>query len=337
MIDNEAFRARRLMIGIAGATVAAVIVVAALGRVAGFANLSDALSNADPQWLALCAVGQLLVFTGYSGVLRRALDATGRPRVTPGASVRLALASFAATQLLSFGGAAGLVIVYQALRRSGRDRRDALVVLLGLNTSVYLVFGVIAWSAAVSAWFADQAPPAMTLPWLIGFPAIVAAGRWFTAPSRIQHWLAPTGRALGRALAAGVGAAAWARDCFDDRNGRLLVSWAACYWAGDLLSLWAALHAFGARPEPAAMVAAYTTGYLVQSLPIPLIATAGVDSATAFLLHVVGVPLDDALLGVVAHRVFAFWLPIAPGTWFALRLIRDRGPGDSPRSFNAAV
>ncbi len=36
---------------------------------------------------------------------------------------------------------------------------------------------------------------------------------------------------------------------------------------------------------------------------------------------------EVALLEVVAHRVFAFWLPIGPGLWFAARFARDgQGP-----------
>ena len=84
-----------------------------------------------------------------------------------------------------------------------------------------------------------------------------------------------------------------------------------------------------------ALTAAYTTGYLVQSLPIPLIATAGVDTATVLLLRTVGVPLDVALLGVVTHRVFAFWIPLVPGSVFALTLLRlnfDRDDGHSDDS-----
>jgi uncharacterized membrane protein YbhN (UPF0104 family) len=102
-----------------------------------------------------------------------------------------------------------------------------------------------------------------------------------------------------------------------------LFKWCALYWIGDIASLWAALHAFGARPPLAALVLAYATGYLVQSIPLPLIATSGVDAATVFLLNVIGVPLDIALVSVVAHRVFAFWLPVIPGSVFALLLPRS--------------
>jgi uncharacterized membrane protein YbhN (UPF0104 family) len=127
---------------------------------------------------------------------------------------------------------------------------------------------------------------------------------------------------IRRALATGVGAAAWVRRRVNDPTSRPLFGWAVCYWLGDVASLWAALRAFGADPGVVRVAAAYTTGYLVQSLPIPMIATAGVDTATTLLLRTVGVPLDLALLGVVAHRLFAFWLPIVPGSLFALTLSR---------------
>ena len=68
------------------------------------------------------------------------------------------------------------------------------------------------------------------------------------------------------------------------------------------------------------------TGYLAQSVPIPLIATGGVDAATTFTLAAVGVPIEVALLGVVAHRVFAFWLPVVPGLWSATVLARGEIP-----------
>jgi len=317
---DSGLRARHLAIGLCGAVVGVVVVVSSIGRLAGFADLRHALAGADARWLVFCAVGQLLVFAGYAGVLRRAIATDGGPQLPVSVAVQLALASFAATQLFAFAGVAGLAVVYLALRRAGRDRHDSAVVLIGLNTCVYLVFAVIAWLASGAALMADAAPVAMMLPWLIGVPALFVAARWFTAPIRVDRWTAQASGTLRRALATGVAAAAWTRDRLAHGDGRPLLGWAVCYWAGDVMSLWAALRAFGAAPEPAALVAAYTTGYTVQALPIPLIATAGVDAATTFLLHVVGVPLEIALLAVVAHRVFAFWLPILPGCVYAFAL-----------------
>ena len=92
-----------------------------------------------------------------------------------------------------------------------------------------------------------------------------------------------------------------------------MLGWVALYWAGDVASLWGALHAFGEAPPIAAVVLAYCIGYLAQAVPIPFIATGGMDAATTFALQMIGVPLEVALVAVVAHRVFAFWMPLIPG------------------------
>jgi uncharacterized membrane protein YbhN (UPF0104 family) len=220
------------------------------------------------------------------------------------------------------------------LRRFERDAQAAAVRLIGLNTAVYLVFGTIGWCAAAVALGADAAPLGMTVPWLVGLPVVLLAARWFTAPRRANRWIEARPGAMRRSLATGVGAAVWVRERLNDRGSRPLFYWASCYWVGDIACLWAALNAFGADPGLVPLTAAYTTGYLVQSLPIPLIATAGVDTATTMLLRTVGVPLDLALLGVVTHRVFAFWIPLLPGSVFALTLSRIGAPmrGDQPYS-----
>ena len=103
------------------------------------------------------------------------------------------------------------------------------------------------------------------------------------------------------------------RRAVASRPDRPLFGWAAAYWAGDVASLWAALHAFGGDPGIIAVTLVYATGYLANSVPIPFVATGGMDAATTFALTAVGVPLEFALVAVVAHRVFAFWIPLVPG------------------------
>lgn len=324
--------AGRLAVGIAGAVVATVVVVTALGRIAGFAEMRATLDAAEPQWLVLCALGQLGVFAGYAGALRRTVDSTGDVTIGTSTSIRLVLASFAATQVFAFGGVGGLAVLYWALRRLGRERRQATVELIGLNTAVYLVFGLLAWVAAAIALLTSSAPAALALPWLVVIPVVFALARWFTDVRHIDRWTSDERTGWRRLLGIGVGAAGWTRSRIADR--RSLFAWVLLYWLGDVLSLAAALRAFDAGPPLAAIVVAYTTGYVAQWLPIPFIATAGVDAATSATLHAVGVPLDAALLAVVAHRVFAFWLPVIPGAAFAVTLpgLAAADAGDAQRS-----
>ena len=80
--------------------------------------------------------------------------------------------------------------------------------------------------------------------------------------------------------------------------------------------------AFGGSVGVFSLVLAYTTRYLAQALPIPVGATEGVDAARTFTGTAAGVSVEIALLGVVAHRVFTFWLPIGSGIRSVARFAR---------------
>jgi uncharacterized membrane protein YbhN (UPF0104 family) len=47
-------------------------------------------------------------------------------------------------------------------------------------------------------------------------------------------------------------------------------------------------------------------------LPLPAGGSGGIETALAFSLHAVGVPLAPALLGALVYRFFLFWLPLLP-------------------------
>jgi uncharacterized membrane protein YbhN (UPF0104 family) len=306
-------RPLRVALGLLVALVVAAVVITGIGRAAGFSKLTSTLEDADTRWLVVCALGQIVVFAGYTGAFRRAVAFEDGPRISTGVSLRVVLASFGLSQLVAAGGAAGLAVTYWALRRVGLKRRDAAVRLIGLSTVVYLVFGVIGWGAALLAIVTATAPLGMTIPWLVAVPIILFAARWFTDGRRVQRWASPTGGIVRRTLATGVAAAWWVRRAVGEAEGRTILGWAACYWLGDVASLWGGLHAFGGHPGIVPLTLVYATGYLAQSIPIPFVATGGMDAATVFALSAVGVPLEVALLGVVAHRIFAFWIPLIPG------------------------
>jgi len=303
----------RILGGVLLALGGGVLLVFLIGRQTGFSDLETVLREGDWRWLAVCAGGQIAVFTGYSGVFRTALSFEGGPHVPARLSLRVVLTSFAMTQLVAAGGAAGLAVTYWALRKLGLARRAAVVRLLGINTIVYLVFAALAFAAALLAFLTAAAPVGATLPWIALLPVFAFLAWWFTEPQRVQRWATPSGGALRRALSTGVGAAWFARRVTSTHEGRPMLGWALLYWVADVGSLWGALHAFGDSPSLAALALVYVIGYLAAAVPIPFIATGGIDAALTFALQMVGVPLDLALVSVVAHRVFAFWIPMMPG------------------------
>jgi uncharacterized membrane protein YbhN (UPF0104 family) len=306
-------RPLRVLGGLVFALFAAAALVVGIGRAAGFSKLTNTLDHADTRWLVVCALGQLVVFAGYTGAFRHAVAFEDGPQISTSLSLRVVLASFALSQLVAAGGAAGLAVTYWALRRIGLPRRDAAVRLIGLATLIYLVFGVLGWGAAGLTLLLAAAPLGLTLPWIIGVPIVLFAARWFTEEGRVSRWAAPEGGILRRGLATGVAAAWWVRRAVTGPDAPTILAWAACYWLGDIASLWGGLHAFGGHPGIVPLTLVYATGYLAQSIPIPFVATGGMDAATTFALTLIGVPLEVALLGVIAHRIFAFWIPLVPG------------------------
>ena len=303
----------RIALGACLALLVGIGVVLLIGRLAGYSELSRTLRNADPEWLALCAGAQFAVFAGYAGVVRGTIALEGGPRIGSWLSLRVVLASFALTQLIAAGGVAGLAIVYWGFRRLHFGARESLVRLLGLNTYVYLVFAIIGFAAGIAALVTGAAPLAMSLCWIVIVPILLVAAKWFTEPVRVVGWSRDEGGWLRRGLAVGVSAAWWVRRAVAVDEGRALAPWAFCYWIADIVSLWGGLKAVGVEIGIAGLMIAYVTGYVAGAVPLPFTATGGVDAATTFALTAVGVPLEQALLGVVAHRIFAFWLPLVPG------------------------
>lgn len=360
-------RPGQVILAIGVAVIVTTVLVVSIGRLAGFTKLGDTLNGATWGWLGLCALGQLGVFVGYAGAFRASVAGSGDllaeraisdadassggidvdnaaddhdpsvengqgPRVGVWFSLKVALAGFGLTQLVAAGGAAGMAFTFWVLRWLGFSKKNAMVQLITLNTAVYFVFGGLGWLGALLGLVDSEVPKAMTGSWLAGFAAVIALALWFTQPQRIATFAAADDAPrIRRALAVGVTAATRVRACTHTSDGHRLLAWAFLYWVGDLVSLWAALQAFGVTVGVGAIVIAYVLGYLAQSVPIPLIATGGVDAATTFTLAAVGVPIEVALLGVVAHRVFAFWLPMIPGLWSATVLVRDEMPANGQR------
>jgi uncharacterized membrane protein YbhN (UPF0104 family) len=317
---------RQLAFGAVTAVLVGAVLIISIGRLAGFTELTETFDEAEMRWLGLSVIGQMLVFAGYAGAFRRAVAFEDGPEIPSRHALRVIMASFAMTQLVATGGAAGLAFTYWALRTLGFETRRALVRLIALNTAVYLVFAGIGWTGAVLGLIGGDVPLPAVIAWITAIPLVLAAASWFTDPRRVDGWIDPEGGRLRAALSIGVEAAAWVRRALGAANGRAVFAWALLYWIGDLLSLGAALLAYDFNPGMAKLVVAYTTGYLAQLVPIPFIATGGVDAATTFTLTMVGAPIEVALLAVVTHRVFAFWLPIGPGLWSAFSIMRQTRP-----------
>ncbi len=334
-----------------------ITAVGLIGLVSDYGQMLDAVRAAEPVWFAVAALGQVAAYAGYIVAYRSISRARGGPCLGYWAAARAIAAGFGAFVLGAAAG--GLAVDFWVLHRAGESVHQAARRVLALNTLQWLVLGSAATVSAglVLAGLGRGAPLPMTLAWLVAVPAAVAAGGWFSAGSRIERFIGvdagdPTDATQGTTARV---RRAWAHasNAFADAIGGVAlvryvvvhplrqpgaIAGFALYWLGDMFTLFAALRAFDVALDPAALVLAYATGYVVVAVPLPAGAGGAAEVAMAFALHLVGVPLATAVLVAFAYRFYTVWLPIVPALLVvpALHGLADELPR-TPRAAGAGA
>lgn len=304
------------LLGLAGTGLLVGGVVLLLGKVAGYAEVVNAIRGADPFWIIVAPVAEAFEVVGYIVAFRVAIAFGGGPVWPYWLATRLVFASLGATRLLAAAGAGGLAVVYWAVRRSGRSRHEAVRRVLTLNVGIFSVFGIVTAAAAAARLLgaAPEVPVAMAWVWLTAVVSCFALGILATT-GRARRVLAFVSRhAVGRVVADAIRAiAVLGRMLRELRTSWPFLAGAALYWGADLVGLWAGLRAFDVEISTTALVLAYATGYVSVTLPLPAAGAGSVDAAMTAALVAVGVPLAPALLGVLVYRFCSFVLPTIPG------------------------
>jgi uncharacterized membrane protein YbhN (UPF0104 family) len=348
--DDEVFGIERRTAFVA-LGLAAVLGLGALALLSSVTDVSaalDSLRAADATWFAALAAGQLLAYAGYSFGYRVMARACGGPCLPWWTTIRLTILSFGAYILATSAG--GLALDTWALTRAGEDVHRAGRRMLGFNILEWAVLSAFACAAAVAVLLGagSGAPLPMTLAWLTGVPAAVAAAAWISSPRRHGRFTRlPSGEPEDPGWRPGPRLAwLWVeiRKGFADAIGglaflRMMIPRSlryrgaplgfAVYWAGDLLTMYAALRAVGVEIDAASLVLAYATGYVVTSAPLPAGAAGFSEATTAYALHAVGVPLGNAVLAVFLYRFATFWAPLVPAVAMTsrARAISEELPG----------
>lgn len=323
--------ARRAILTAAAAAVLGAGAIALIGQVTSFGDLVDALRGADGVWLLPCLGGQLLAYAGYVLAYRDVARVACGPVLPLAVAVRIVAVGFGATVLGSAPGS--LAVDFWALHRAGAGLHEAARRVLALNALEWLVLGGAASACGLFALAAGAGlPPAMTLTWplLVGTLAVIALA--VSTPGRAARLACAEANGPERPHGRDAGAwAAWGRDrarrALADAVGSVVlvrrlvfrplrypagVLGFPVYWAGNVLTLGSALHAFGGGLSVPTLVLAYATGYVATALPLPAGGAGGIEAALAFGLHAAGAPLAPALAAVLVYRACTFWLPIVP-------------------------
>lgn len=333
---------KKAVVSVVLGLVLVAVAVFGIGQITSFHHMVKALRGANTIWFPVCLLGEILAYVGFIAAYRDVARVDGGPCFPLWTATRVVAIGFGAYALGTSAGSLGLD--YWALHRAGETPQMALRRVLGLNSVEWMILGVYACIAgAVIAAGGGDAPLPMVLAWLIAVPACIVAAAWVSSPRRSgrltslarEHvrlaraprtwlpWLWHGGRAV---VSASIGGVVIVRH--------LLVGWRthpggvfgfALFWAGDILTLYAALRAFGVHPPVPALVLAYSTAYVVTMLPLPAGGSGGIEAGLAFSLNAVGIPLAQALVATLVYRFFTLWLPILPAALAATQVrVLDR-------------
>jgi hypothetical protein len=278
----------------------------ALAWVAGFGAVWDRLHDVRLWWIPIALAGQIVAYVGYMLAYREVARVERGPEL---GMMKLAAAVFTGFGVfVAHGGFSADVI---ALEGTGISKRDARVRVLGLGALEYVLLAPAACACAIILLAHGTHKPglALTLPWAIAVPLGFVAAWWalrFCGSLRRRNgWRGAIGHGLE---ALGV----VRRLAVEPHHGAAFLGM-GLYWAGEIFSIGAALHAFGSvRPAVAALVIGYATGYALTRRTLPLAGAGAVELLLPLALLWSGATLASAVLAVFVYRFFNLWMPLIP-------------------------
>jgi uncharacterized membrane protein YbhN (UPF0104 family) len=308
--------ARRAALPVGLGAVALAVILFAGGPLHVFADALSRALAADPRWIALAAVAELLSFTGYIALFSL-VGHRASPRLDLRAGAEITLAGAAATRLLPTAGAGGAALTLWSISKTGVGTKRAGRLLL---TFLSLLYGVFLAGIAVSGALIALGLGGTTGHAVLGAGAATAAALALavgaTLGVRRREAAGDAGR-IGSAAAMIGGAVRDAARLLRSGDARLLG--APVWWMFDAAVLWATFNALGTPPPIAVLAFAYFAGQVGNTIPVPGAVSGGmVGTLLAF-----GVAPDLALSSVLAYRAVAIWLP-APLGLAALGALRAR-------------
>jgi putative heme transporter len=272
---------------------------------------------AIPFWDVMCLIGVWAAGLWlHTIVLRRALPGLSRRR-----AFALNLGGSSVSNVLPFGGAAGIGLNYAMLRSWGYNRVQITAFATVSNLVVALVKFAIAITGIVALSFMPDIAAQLSRP---------------TSPGAIAVFIS-----LGTAIAAGAGGylrwgrghvrgpiAAWVAQFWDQCAHVLRRGWRGLAVGGigypvlQVLLMWSCLVALQVDVALGAVLAAYAVERMLTLVPITPGGVGVVETAATAVLVGFGADPVGAAAGVVLFRIFSYLIEIPLGAvvaaaWFA--------------------
>lgn len=345
---GEVRRRRPLVVALRIAGLLALLIIAFLtlhGKLPNLGDITAALADADPSWLAVAAVAEFLSMVMFARQQRRLLTAFG-VRMPRHRALALAYSRSAIAISLPAGSAISAAYAFRQFRTGGASRRTAatVMVLSGLLSigalALLYVTGMLA--AAVvhvgNAWDDEPAVTRVSIALTLILVGLTGLFAWQThnaicPPHSRQHRslaaLAPRWPRL-TALLQPVADALSSSRAVGGRHWTLALAAALTNWLTDLLCLYAVTRAFGLPVDLVAIAAVYLTVQIVRQIPLTPGGIGVIELSLLAGLISAGAGDAEAAAAVLVYRLLSCWLIIPVGLlgWLVLRHEPRSRPGD---------
>lgn len=345
---GEVRKSRPLVVALRITAVLALLIIAFFtlhGKLPNLGDVTTALADADPSWLAVAAGAEFLSMAMFARQQRRLLTAFG-VRMPRHRALALAYSRSAIAISLPAGSAISAAFAFRQFRTGGASRRTAatVMVLSGLLSigalALLYVTGILA-AAAVHLGNAWGDEPAVTrasvgitlilvgLTGLFAWQAHSAIHPTYPRRHRSLAALAPRWPRL-TALLQPVADALSSSRAVGGRHWTLALAAALTNWLTDLLCLYAVTRAFDLPMDIMAIAAVYLTVQIVRQIPLTPGGIGVIELSLLAGLISAGAGNAEAAAAVLVYRLLSCWLIIPVGLigWLVLRHPARSRPGD---------
>jgi uncharacterized membrane protein YbhN (UPF0104 family) len=342
--DTKQSRARRVLQAVVSACLAAGFLIFGLPRIIGTTghDVGEALRSTsafEATWLtALWAAGLFV----YSFVLTSSL-----PGLSRGRALTLNLTGSGVSNMLPFGGAAGMSLNYLMIRRWGLSASafaaftvvtNVWVVLLKLILPVVAVVALVATGTAIGHTLGIASivsAVGLTILVVVLISALANRRAAIGATNVLARLAGRVTRLIRRPIdvddfAAGLLATRdGVADVVADQWAQLTVGMLG-YSVLQAALLWGCLHAVGSPISPALALAAYAVDRVLTLAVATPGASGFVEAGTAGVLVALGGAPAVTAAGVLLYRAYTFALEIPVGlTWLGIWAWLSRRKGEA--------
>lgn len=328
MDKKRARRHLKLLLDLLVVALVAFALYTILRQRASLAKTLRVVRGANPWLIGVALLMEAASYLGYSYFFYR-LCRPGTPRLTFPRALHTQVTAYGIGNVTPGGGAGGLYFYYKGLTNNGCEPERSVAYVVVANLISGAVLAAAFSLGAVMATVTGLLSPGYSVAALAGaalmdgvflacFLLLLKPGVLLSA----LQWLRPGLQKMSRGRLTlsekvdetVVESGAQLRSLFRDR-GRLAGTMAGSmgYWALDMLCLAMCFLAFSRSVNLWVLLFGYGVGMAMMVVPVTHGGLGLVEGSLVLVYVAMGIRPEVAIAGVLAYRLFSFWIPIPLG------------------------